>query len=156
MLLRAAPLALVVLVLAACGGSSSGTTSTQAQSQLPPGCGTAQVQSIVEQFLATPSVAPPGWFKLYRSRESDGRVFSTTSGPRAVAHLKQRLALGERDRIVQLQVYPVDVNHVHLVFTTTRLAPDFVRRGIHFRISTGSGIIDCAHGKVASWSQKGP
>jgi len=54
------------------------------------------------------------------------------------------------------QVYPVDVNRVHIVFTITRTAPDFLRRGIHFRIATGTGTVDCAHGKVASWSQKGP
>ena len=50
----------------------------------------------------------------------------------------------------------MDVNRVHIVFTITRTAPDFLRRGIHFRIATGTGTVDCAHGKVASWSQKGP
>lgn len=154
MLLKAAPLAPAVLALAACGGKSA--TTTQAKSLLPPGCSTAQVQAIVTSFLAQPSFAPPAWFKGYRSQESDGRVFSTTSAAKALAHLRQRKALGERNRILQLQVYPVDVNHVHVVFTITRLAPDFRARKIYNRISSGDAEIDCVHGKVSSWSQKGP
>jgi hypothetical protein len=154
-LLRAAPLALAALALAACGGGKT-ATSTQSQSQLPPGCSAQQAQAIVTQFLAHPSFAPPSFFTGYRSQESDHRVFQTRSAAAAVAHLQARQRLGERARLLQLQVYPVDVNHVHIIFTITRSAPDFLARGIHFRIASGSGRLDCAHGKVAQWSQNGP
>jgi hypothetical protein len=154
-LLRAAPLALAVLALAACGGGKSAQTTTQ-HSLLPPGCSAQQVQGIVTDFLAHPSLAPAGFFTSYRSQESDGRVFSTRNRADALAHVKARLDIGERARLLQLQVFPIDVNHVHIAFTLTRTAPDFARRGIHFRISNGTGTVDCAHGKVASWSQKGP
>jgi hypothetical protein len=153
-LLKAAPLALAVLALAACGGGKSAQTTQQ--SQLPPGCSAQQVQGIVTDFLAHPSFAPTGFFTSYRSQESDGRVFSTRNAADALAHVTTRRDVGERARLLQLQVFPIDVNHVHIAFTLTRTAPDFPRRGIHFRISTGTGTVDCAHGKVASWSQKGP
>ena len=52
--------------------------------------------------------------------------------------------------------FPVDINHVRIRFTLTRFAPDFAKRGIHMRIATGTGTLDCAHGLVAGWSQKGP
>ena len=152
MLLKAALLALATLALAACGGSKSAQPTTQ-QSQLPPGCTAPEVQAIVNGFLASPSFAS---FAGYRSQESDGRVFQAHAAGAALAHLRARRSLGERARLLQLQVYPVDVNRVHIVFTITRTAPDFLRRGIHFRIATGTGTVDCAHGKVASWSQKGP
>jgi hypothetical protein len=152
-LLRAAPLALAALALAACGGKSA--TTTQAQSQLPPGCSAEQAHAIVTQFLANPSFAPPSFFTGYRSQETD-RVFQAKDAAAALAHVNARLKLGERDRLLQLQVYPVDVNHVHVVFSLTRTAPDFPARGIHFRIASGDGTLDCAHGKVAQWSQNGP
>jgi hypothetical protein len=155
-LLRAAPLALAALALTACGGGKSTASTTTAQSQLPPGCSAQQAQAIVTQFLAHPSFAPPSFFAGYRSQESDHRVFQAKSAAAAAAHLQARQRLGERDRLLQLQVYPVDVNHVHIVFTVTRSAPDFLARGIHFRIASGSGTLDCAHGKVAQWSQNGP
>jgi hypothetical protein len=153
-LLRAALLAGLAVSLTACGGGGSSAT-TQA-SQLPPGCTTNEVQSIVTSFLARPSLAPAGFFTSYGSRESDGRAFTTTSAPKALAHLEGRLRLGERDRLLQLRVSPVDINHVRIAFTITRTAPDFPARGIHFRIATGDGTVDCAHGKVAQWSQRGP
>jgi hypothetical protein len=48
------------------------------------------------------------------------------------------------------------VNHVRITFRLTRFAPDFRRRGIHGRLAQGGGTIDCAHGKVAAWAQRGP
>jgi hypothetical protein len=155
MLLRAASLALAALALAACGGGKSATT-TAAQSQLPPGCSAEQSHAIITQFLAHPSFAPPSFFTGYRSQETDHRVFQAKTAAAALAHVNARLKLGERDRLLQLQVYPVDVNHAHVVFTLTRTAPDFPGRGIHFRIASGDGTLDCAHGKVAQWSQNGP
>jgi hypothetical protein len=154
-LLRAASLVALALALAACGGSGGGTT-TQAQSNLPVGCDAAQVHTIVTGFLAHPSVAPPGMFRSYSERESDGRRFSTRNGAAAVAHARARLRLGEVDRLLALQVGPVDVNHVLVVFTLTRSAPDFARRGIHTRIASGNGLVDCAHEKIAGWMVKGP
>jgi hypothetical protein len=153
-LLRAALVVALALALAACGGS--GGTSTQGKSRLPVGCDTAQVQATVEGWLTHPSPAPPDFFRTYSEKESDGRVFRTSSGPAAAAHQRARLRLGERDRILQLQVYPVDVNHVHIVVTMTRTAPDFAKRGIRNRISTGSGTVDCAHQKLAGLALTGP
>lgn len=154
MLLRAAALATLAVALAACGVHTA--TSTQGQLQLPIGCSTGEVQAAVEGWLAHPSPAPPDFFRTYREKESDGRVFKTSSGPAAAAHQRRRLRLGERDRIIQFQVYPVDVNHVHIVVTMTRTAPDFAKRGIHNRIATGSGTVDCAHQKLAGLALTGP
>jgi hypothetical protein len=154
-LLRAAALVPLALALAACGGSGS-STSTQGRSQLPIGCSTSQVQSVVEGWLTRPSPAPAGFFRTYSERESDGRVFRTASGPAAAAHQRQRLRLGERDRVLQIQVYPVDVNHVRIVVTLTRTAPDFAKRGIRNRIASGSGTVDCAHQKLAGLALQGP
>jgi hypothetical protein len=147
-LLRASPLALAVLALAACGHKS-----VHQKSLLPPGCSTDEVQAIVTGFLASPSFAS---FAGYRSQESDGRVFQTHSERAALAHLAARRRLGERDRLLQLQVFPVNINRVNIQFRLTRLAPDFRARRIYQRLASGSGSIDCAHGKVSAWSQKGP
>jgi hypothetical protein len=151
MLLRAAALGSVLVLAAACGG-----TKAEPKSNLPPGCSAAESQAIVTTFLTAPSVAPPEMFRFYRTRESDGRRYSTTSGPAAVAHAKARLALRERDRLLSLRVDPVDINHVKFAFTLTRTAPDFARRKITARIANGTGTLDCAHGLVASWTLLGP
>jgi hypothetical protein len=45
---------------------------------------------------------------------------------------------------------------VRVTFRITRFAPDFRRRGIHGRLVSGAGTIDCAHQKVAAWVSKGP
>lgn len=154
MLLRAAVVGTLALALAACGGSAK--KSTQPQSKLPPGCSAAEVETIVTGFLARPTVAPPPLFRSYSTNESDGRTFTTASGPKAAAHARARLAAGEHDRLIQLGVRPVDINRVTIVFTLTRTAPDFAKRGIHTRLASGSGLVDCAHGKVAGWAIKGP
>jgi hypothetical protein len=150
-LLRAAVLLAAAAALAACGGKARTTTTTAL-----PGCTGPQVQAIVGRFLTRPSVAPPPFFELYRVKDSDGRVFSTTSGPKAVAHARARLLLGERDRLLILRFATLDVNHARIVFQLTRSAPDFLRRGIHNRIANGTGTIDCAHGKIAAWLVNGP
>src|SRR6266536_6520830 len=152
MLLRAAPLVLIVFALAACGGAGNKST---AQSSLPPGCSTSQVQAIVETFLTHPSVAPRPVFQVYGTTESDGRAFETHTRAKAVAYAKARLQLGEVDRLIQLRVSPGDINHVQITFTLTRSAPDFRSRGIHQRLAKGAGTVDCAHGKIAAWAVKG-
>lgn len=153
MLLKRAALAGAVLALAACGGAKKATAP---HSTLPPGCTVPEAEQIVRTFLTAPSVAPPGTFDVYATYESDKRKFVTHSGPKAVAHVRQRLALGERTRLIQLRVGKQDFNTARITFTLTRYAPDFARRGIHTRLVQGGGTVDCAHGRVAAWVTKGP
>jgi hypothetical protein len=152
-LLRAAAATAFALLLTACGG---GKKEAAPQSDLPPGCSVEEVDTIVRDFLAHPTVAPPGMFEVYATQESDGRKFLARTPAKAVAHLQRRLALGERSRVIQLRVGRQDINHVRITFELTRFAPDFRARGIHQRLARGAGTIDCAHGKVAAWVTKGP
>jgi hypothetical protein len=147
--------AAAVLVLAGCGGGTKAET-TSAGPELPAGCTVPDVDRIVTAFLATPDLAPPSFFQVYASYENDGRAFVARQRAKALAHLRVRRLLGERDRLIQLRVSPQDVNHVRITFQITRFAPDFRQRGIHGRLSSGAGTIDCAHGKVAAWVQRGP
>ena len=153
MLLRLAALALLTSALAACGGSKEATLTANG---FPPGCTIPEVDRIVSAFLATPSFAPPAQFRRYVSTESDKRSFRTSTAAAAVAHLRRRHAFGERDRLIALRVSKQDFNHVGISFRLTRFAPDFAARGIRTRLATGSGTIDCAHQRVASWAQSGP
>jgi hypothetical protein len=145
-----------VLALAGCGGAATTTQTTDTLPQLPPGCTVTEVNRIVTAFLARPDLAPPSFFELYASYESDGRTFVPRQRAKALNHLRLRLALGERDRLIQLRVGPQDVNHARMTFRLTRFGPDFRRRRIHGRLSDGAGTVDCAHGKVAAWVQRGP
>ena len=145
-----------VLALAGCGGAAKKAQTTGTLPELPPGCTIPEVNRIVTAFLATPDLAPPSFFEIYGSSESDGRRFVTRQRAKALNHVRLRLALGEQDRLIQLRVGPQDVNHVRMTFRLTRFGPDFRRRGIHGRLSEGAGTIDCAHGKVAAWVQRGP
>lgn len=155
MLLKGATAAAALVLLAGCGGSAGSTASTAA-SQLPPGCTVDEVDAIVSGFLAHPDLAPPPFFEVYRASESDKRVFSSRRRTVALAYLRSRLALGERDRLISLRVFKQDINHVQITFRLTRYAPDFRARGIHARLAQGTGTVDCAHAKVAAWSMKGP
>jgi hypothetical protein len=152
-LLRIGALAAALLALSACGGAKQAAAPS---STLPPGCTVPEVERVVRTFLTAPSVAPPGTFDVYATYESDKRRFVTHSGPRAVAHVRRRLALGERTRLIQLRVGKQDFNTARITFTLTRYAPDFARRGIHTRLVQGGGTVDCAHGEVAAWVTKGP
>jgi hypothetical protein len=154
-LLRSAIAATAVVLLAGCGGSGKQAAST-AGSELPPGCSVEQVDAIVTGFLADPDLAPAPFFQLYAASESDQRAFRTRRRRAALTHLHARLALGERDRLLELRVFGQDINHVHISYQLTRYAPDFRRRGIHGRLARGVGTVDCAHGKVAAWVMKGP
>ena len=147
-------MATTVLALTACGGG--GKKQEAQQPDLPPGCSVEEVDAIVRNFLAHPTVAPPSMFEVYATQESDGRQFLARTPAKTVAHLRQRLALGERSRVIQLRVGSQDINHVRITFRLTRFAPDFRARGIHQRLVRGAGTIDCAHGKVAAWVTKGP
>jgi hypothetical protein len=155
-LLRLLPL-VAALALAGCGGGDSeqGATAT-AESSLPPGCSVTEVEAIVNRFLERPDLAPPGFFQVYGTNESDGQKFVARARARALAHIGARKRLGERQRMLSLRVAPQDVNHVRITFTLTRTAPDFGRRGIRTRIASGAGTLDCAHGKIAAWVVKGP
>jgi hypothetical protein len=153
-LLRALATAALVLALAACGGG--GMKQAAPQSDLPPGCSVEDVDAIVRDFLAHPTVAPPEMFEVYATQETDGRKFLARTPAKTLGHLRQRAALGERSRLIQLRVAPQDINHVRITFQLTRFAPDFRARGIHQRLVRGAGTIDCAHGKVAAWVTKGP
>lgn len=156
MLLRIA-VAASILALAACGGSGSkDAKTTTAGSELPPGCSVEDVDRIVTAFLREPDLAPPSFFQVYASYESDGRAFVSRKRAKAMAHLRLRRMLGELDRLIELRVSPQDVNHVRITFRTTRYAPDFAKRGVRGRLAAGGGTIDCAHGKVAAWAQRGP
>jgi hypothetical protein len=152
-LLRPA-LLLAVLALAACGGGSK--QSDTGKSQLPPGCSVAEVEKIVNDFLATGAVAPAGSFDVFGSKESDGRKVLLRT-PRAVrAWFRQRHALGERDRLIQLRVGKLDFNRARITFALTRAAPDFARRKLFTRLARGAGTVDCAHQKMAAWVMQGP
>jgi hypothetical protein len=144
--------AALLLALAGCGGSAKRTSTTG----LPPGCAVDEVDAIVTSFLAKPDLAPAGFFQVYAAYDGDGRRFVARKRAKALAHLRARRSLGEVDRLIQLRVAPQDVNHVRVTFRITRSAPDFRRRGIYGRLAQGGGTIDCAHGKVAAWAQRGP
>jgi hypothetical protein len=152
-LLRIVGAALVVLALAACGSAKKPAAPA---SGLPPGCTVAEVTQIVNTFLARPSLAPTGSFEVYASYESDGRKFVAHTPAKALAHLRQRLREGEKSRVFELRVGKQDFNHVRITFQLTRYSPDFLKRGIHQRLVSGGGTIDCAHQKVAAWVTKGP
>jgi hypothetical protein len=153
-LLRVLVTALGVLALAACGGAEKQQAARS--SGLPPGCAVADVDRIVRDFLARPTLAPAGSFEVYATYESDGRKFLARKRAKALAHLRQRLRLGEKSRVIELRVAKQDFNHVRITFQLTRHAPDFVQRGIHQRLARGGGTIDCAHQLVAAWVTKGP
>ncbi len=158
MLLRSAALLIAVAALTGCGGSSkdAATTTTAPASTLPPGCSVSDVDRIVTSFLARPQLAPPSFFELYASYDSDGRTFVSKKRAVALAHLRARAAAGERARLLSLRVSKQDINHVRITFSITRFAPDFRSRGIHTRLAQGGGTVDCAHGLVAAWVMKGP
>jgi hypothetical protein len=153
-LLRIAAAALLLLALAACGGSKKKQATPGPT--LPPGCTVPEVDRVVRDFLAHPSFAPRGVFEVYATYESDGRKFLARTPAKALAHLKQRLRLGEQSRLIELRVGKQDFNHARITFQLTRHAPDFVSRGIHQRLVKGGGTIDCVHQKVAAWVTKGP
>jgi len=153
-LLRLAALATVALLAAGCGGG--GGKEEQDTSGLPPGCSPAEVDGIVTDFLATPDLAPASEFDVVGFNETDGRKILLRTRAKALAYLRSRQALGERDRLLQLRVAKDDFNHARVTFQLTRYAPDFLKRGIHTRLAQGAGTIDCAHGKVAAWVVKGP
>jgi hypothetical protein len=152
-LLRTAAATAAVLALAACGGSKK---PDLAKSALPPGCTVEEVSSTIHDFLTAPTLAPPGFFEVYGSRESDGRTFLTRKRAKALVHLRARHRLGERSRLIRLRIAQQDVNHARITFALTRLGPDFRRRGISGRLVNGAGTIDCAHQKVAAWVSQGP
>ena len=154
MLLRIAVLALAILALTACGGGAKKAAAPP--SDLPPGCTVPEVTKIVDDFLARPTLAPPGSFEVYATYESDGRKFVAHKPAVALAELRRRLRLGEKDRVIELRVGKQDFNHVRITFQLTRYAPDFLKRGIHTRLAKGGGTIDCAHQAVAAWVTKGP
>jgi hypothetical protein len=156
MLLRVVVAALIVLALAACGGGAKQKQAAAPKNNLPPGCSVADVDTIVRDFLVRPTLAPPGSFEVYATYESDGRKFLARKPARALTHLRQRLRLGEKSRVIELRVGKQDFNHVRITFQLTRYAPDFLKRGIHTRLARGGGTIDCAHQKVAAWVTKGP
>ena len=158
MLLKSAALLAAVAALAGCGGSSkdAAPTTTAHVSTLPPGCSISEVDRIVTSFLARPQLAPPPFFELYASYDSDGRTFVSKKRAVTLAHLRARIAAGERSRLLSLRVSKQDINHVRITFSITRFAPDFRSRGIHTRLAQGGGTIDCAHGLVAAWVMKGP
>ena len=154
-LIGAAGAAVVLAALAGCGSSANPPASTSA-SRLPPGCSVEEVDAIVTGFLARPELAPTPFFQVYSASESDQRAFVTRRRARALAQLRARLAVGERDRLISLRVFEGDINHVRITFRMTRYAPDFRARGIHGRLAQGGGAVDCAHGKIAAWTMKGP
>ena len=154
MLLRAAAAAALVLALAACGGGTKKAAAPK--SSLPPGCTVPEVQQTVNDFLADPTLAPPGEFEIYASYESDGHKVVFRKRAPALAYLRQRKAAGEVSRLIQLTVAKQDFNHARITFQLTRHAPDYVARKIHSRLVRGGGTIDCAHQQVAAWVTKGP
>jgi len=106
-----------------------------------------RAQALAEKF---------GLPQVYASYESDGRSFVARNRATAIAHLRQRLRLGERSRLISLRIAKQDFNHARITFQLTRYGPDFLRRGIHQRLVKGAGTLDCAHQKVAAWVSKGP
>jgi hypothetical protein len=159
-LLRFLMAAVLLLALTGCGSAkqqaAATTAATTTAPALPPGCTVEEVNTIVRDFLAHPSLAPPGSFEVYATYESDGRKFVTHTRAQALTHLRARLRGGEKSRVFELRVGTQDFNHVRITFQLTRRAPDFVKRGIHQRLVTGGGTIDCAHQKVAAWVTRGP
>lgn len=158
MLLRALAVGVLAFAAAGCGGGDDGGTTEAGTTttDLPPGCLVEDVQAIVDRFLKRGDLAPPGFFQVYGTNESDGRKFLTRNRAKAVAEIKRRQRFDERQRVISLQVAPEDINHVRMTFDLTRIADDFIKRGITTRIASGAGTIDCAHGKVAAWVVKGP
>jgi hypothetical protein len=154
-LLRALPF-VAALTLVGCGGDSKEASTTTEASSLPPGCSVAEVEAIVNRFLVRPQLAPPGFFQVYGTNETDGRKFVARARAKALAHIRARKRLGERQRMISLRVAPQDINHVRITFDLTRTAPDFLERGITTRIASGAGTVDCAHGEIAAWVVKGP
>lgn len=152
MLLRLAALGALVVLAAGCGGAKKQADP----SGLPPGCSPAEVDRLVTDFLTKPDLAPAGEFDVVGFNESDGRKAVLRTRTKALAYLRSRIARGERDRLIQLRVAKDDFNHARITFQLTRYAPDFRARGIHSRLASGAGTIDCAHGKVAAWVVKGP
>jgi hypothetical protein len=152
-LLRIVATAIAALALTACGGSKK---QAAPKSDLPPGCTVPEVSKVVDDFLAHPTLAPAGSFEVYATYESDGRKFIAHKRTPALRHLRQRVRLGEVSRVIELRVGKQDFNHVRITFQLTRYGPDFLKRGIHTRLVTGGGTIDCAHQKVAAWVTKGP
>jgi hypothetical protein len=149
--------AVLLIALAGCGGGAKeAATTTTAGSDLPPGCSVADVDRIVAAFLSHPALAPAPQFEVYADYPSDERRFVTHDRTMALAHLRARLALGERSRLIQLRVLAQDFNHARITFELTRYAPDFRARGIHSRLVQGGGTVDCAHQKIAAWASKGP
>jgi len=152
-LLRAGLLAAVV-ALAACGGSSK--KAEQGKSLLPPGCSIPEVEKILNTFLATGEVAPAGSFDVFGSKESDGRKVLLRKPAEVKTWFRQRQALGERDRLIQLRVGKLDFNRARITFQLTRQARDFVGRKLYTRIAKGAGTVDCAHQRVSAWVMQGP
>jgi len=144
-------LALIALIVAVAG---CGSSHPAAKSSLPPGCSTADADNILADFLADPSVAPPGFFKTVSITDPDGRRFVTHSGPAAVRHLQARISAGEDDRLTALAVGAIDFNHVGVAFRLTRNAPDFKQRHIRNPVAQGTGTLDCVHQKVATFIVK--
>jgi len=158
-LLRALLVGALAFAAAGCGGGSGSGETTEAgttTTDLPPGCLVEDVQAIVDRFLRRGDLAPPGFFQVYGTNESDGRKFLTRNRAKAVAEIRRRQRFNERQRVISLRVAPEDINHVRVTFDLTRAATDFLKRGITTRIASGAGTIDCAHGKVAAWVVKGP
>jgi len=152
-LLRIGAVGAAVVALAACGGSKK---QSVAETALPPGCTVPEVAKTVREFLDAPTLAPPPFFAVYGSKESDGRTFLSRNRAKVLAHLRARRQLGEHSRVIALRIAQQDVNHVRITFRLTRLAPDFRHRGLYTRLVSGAGTIDCAHQKVAAWISKGP
>jgi hypothetical protein len=152
-LLRLAALACAAVALSGCGGSKTAAAPT---SGLPPGCTVAEVDGIITAFLAHPTLAPPGFFQVYATYESDGGKFVTRKRAAALARIRAREAAGEKLRLISLRVAPQDFNHARATVTLTRFAPDFGPRKLHGRVARGAATIDCAHQKVAAWVVKGP
>jgi hypothetical protein len=151
-LLRLGAVALLALALTACGSDKKAAPP----SQLPPGCSIAEAEQVVTRFLRSATFPPQRNFEVYATYESDKRSFVAHLVPKALAHIRARQKLGERDRLISLRVGKLDFNRARITFSLTRYAPDFAARGIHTRLAKGAGTIDCAHQKIAAWVQKGP
>jgi hypothetical protein len=151
-LLRPGAVALVAVALTACGSGKKAAPP----SQLPPGCSIPEAEQVVTRFLRSPTFPPQRNFEVYATYESDKRSFVAHLVPKALAHIRARQKVGERDRLISLRVGKLDFNRVRITFSLTRYAPDFAARGIHTRLAKGAGTIDCAHQKIAAWVQKGP
>jgi hypothetical protein len=144
-LLKSLVLICLAAVLTACGSHPAAPASS-----LPPGCSNADVDNILADFLVDPVTAPPGFFTSISITDPDGRKFVTSSGLLAVEHLRARLAEGEDDRLTALAIGPIDFDHVSIAFALKRTAPDFARRHITNHVAQGTGVVDCAHQRIAS------